>query len=61
MPSDDFEMLTVKGTSYRLSNYPQGPYLGPFFSTTSRFRHTRLTKVAKIGHVPSDLKMSLST
>ena len=39
-----FNILAVKSTSYTLSAHPRGPNFGPFRSTTSRFRDTRLSK-----------------
>ena len=37
-PHTDFEILTVKRTSYTQSNYPWGPNFGPFCSMISRFQ-----------------------
>ncbi len=57
-PQTDFEILTVKSTSYSVRNYTRNPNLGPFCSTTSRFRDTRLLKTGDFGNVVNDLRRS---
>ncbi len=46
---------------YTLSTYPRDPNFALFFSTTSHFQVTMLSKIGKIGKAPTDLRMTLNT
>ncbi len=61
MTSDWFWNLNSQTYLIWLSIYPRGLNLGPFCSTTSRFRDTRLFKNRKNTDAPHDLKMTLNT
>ena len=51
-PQTELEHLTVNITLCILNAYPWGPNVGPFRSTTSRFRDTRSSKIGNTQNDP---------
>ena len=60
LPQTDFEILTVKSTSYTLST-PEAQLLVGFALQPSVFRDTKLSTIGKLGNATIDLKVTLHT